>query len=237
MKIPPKSPDWMKKVKRAGKLYNLFDENDHIAVGISGGKDSMLLLYSLWEFRRQMPVKFRLSAIFVDMGNGMDISPLRETCRLFGTELHVAETNIAEVVFNIRKEKNPCSLCAKMRRGALYAEAKKIGANKAALGHHLDDAVETLFMSMVYEGNLRCFSPSTWLDRQEITVIRPLILVREKELEKTASDTGIPVLANPCPADGRTRREDMKKWLALHERENPLMKDRVMSTLINHIWR
>lgn len=202
-------------VRRAVDDYNMIGEGDKIAVGVSGGKDSLALLVALRALQRFYPKHFDLCAVSVSLGfEGMDFSPVKELCDSIGVDYYVVETDIGEIIFNERGEKNPCSLCAKMRKGALNDKIEELGCNKVALGHNRDDVVETLLMALLYEGRIYTFSPVTYLDRKKITSIRPLIYVPEKDIKGFAGKECLPVVKNKCPADGNTRREDMKERIA-----------------------
>ncbi len=201
-------------VRKAVEDYEMISEGDRIAVGISGGKDSLVLLGALASLSRYYPKKFTVLGLTLDMGYNLDYTKIREYCESFGVEHKVKYTNIAEIIFDDRAEKNPCSLCAKMRRGALNDFAIEKGCNKVALGHHNDDVLETFFLSMVYEGRINCFSPVTFLDRSGIYQIRPLIYAREGDIKGVLKRHDIPVLKNKCPADGNTKREEMKELIA-----------------------
>ena len=189
-------------------------------VGLSGGKDSLTLLMVLKEFLRQSKYKYPLAAGYVDLGLGADYSEIEAFCAALEVPFLVEKSDIGPIVFDIRKEKNPCSLCAKMRRGAVNDLAKKNGFDKVALGHHREDYVETFLLNVFYGGRVDTFKPMTYLDRKEITVIRPMLAVPEELLKKHAANAQLPVLKNPCPADGHTRREDMKNILKLLESQN-----------------
>jgi len=202
-------------VRRAVDDYEMIENGDKIAVGVSAGKDSLTLLCGLAQLRRFYPKKFELSAITVDCGfDNMDFSRITELCEDLGVEYRIIPTNIKQVVFDIRNEKNPCSLCSKLRHGALNDEAKKTGCNKVALGHHLDDTVETFMLNLIYEGRIGTFSPVTYLDRTDLTLIRPLIYAPEKEVRNFANKSNLPVIISPCPVDKKTKREDVKQLLA-----------------------
>ncbi len=213
----------MKKVvsltRRAIEDYNMIEEGDKIAVGVSGGKDSLVLLCSLAELSRYYPKKFEVVAITLDMGYRADYSKIQALCDSLDVKFIVKYTNIKEVIFDIRQEKNPCSLCAKMRRGALNDLAIENGCKKLALGHHNDDVLETFFLSLIHEGRIHCFSPVTYLSRTDITQIRPMIYVRERDIRGVARNYDIPVVHNPCPANGATQREYMKNLIKQIEKE------------------
>ena len=219
-------------VRRAVDDYNMIEEGDKIAVGVSAGKDSLTLLCAMSDLRRFYPKKFELCAITVDMGfDGMDLSPVKNFCKELDVEYHAVPTQISKIIFDVRKEKNPCSLCAKMRRGALYSYAKEIGCNKVALGHHFDDVVETFMLNLFYEGRLGCFQPVTYLSNTDITLIRPMIYMPEKDVRYFASKTELPIIKSPCPADGNTERENMKKLLSTLERENKGLRYRIFGAI------
>jgi len=219
-------------VRRGVDDYEMISEGDRIAVGVSAGKDSLALLCAMADLRRFYPKHFELCAITVDMGfEGADFTPIRKLCEELGVEYHIVPTQIAKVIFDVRKEKNPCSLCAKMRRGALYGYARDIGFNKVALGHHFDDVVETFMLNLFYEGRLGCFQPVTFLSNTGITLIRPMIYMPEKDVRYFASKAELPVIKSSCPADGNTEREEMKKLLAGLERENKGLRYRIFGAL------
>lgn len=221
-------------VRRAVDDYGMIADGDKIAVGISGGKDSLTLLASLAALRRFYPAKFDLIALTVDMGfEGVDLSPIATFCQALDVPFIVEKTDIAKVIFEIRKESNPCSLCAKMRRGALHARAKAEGCNKIALGHHFDDAVETFMLNLFHEGRLGCFSPVTYLSRRDLTLIRPLLYAQEKDVRYYVkhADPSLPVMKSPCPEDGETERETMKVMLRDLERKYPGLRHRIFGAM------
>ena len=214
--------------RRACEDYKMISEGDKIAVGISGGKDSLTLLTALAEMRRFYPQKYELCGISIDMGlEGMDFSGVAGYCEKLGVEYHIIPSDISKVVFEYRKEHNPCSLCAKMRRGALNNAAHRLGCNKVALGHHFDDVVETFMLNLFYEGRIGVFSPVTYMSRSDVTVIRPMIYMPEKDIRYFAKKTELPVVESTCPANGNTEREEMKKFLARLDRENRGLKYRI----------
>ena len=218
--------------RRAVQDYNMIEEGDCIAVGISGGKDSMTLACTLKSLQRFYPKRFDVKAITLDVGfPGSTIDHIKKLCDEIELELIVVPTEIYQVVFEIRKEKNPCSLCAKMRRGALHSAAKAAGCNKVALGHHFDDAVETLLLNLFNEGRLGCFSPVTYLDRSDITLIRPFIYVPEKQLVRFVNKENIIIPPKACKADGFTDRAKMKNMLAQMEKETPGVKARLFGVM------
>ena len=202
--------------------YGLINEGDHIAVGVSAGKDSLSLLYAMKFLQRFYPKKYELSAITVDLGLGnLKLEPVRKLCRELDVPYYVVDTRIGEVLFDLRKETNPCSLCAKMRKGALNDKAKEIGANKIAYAHHRDDLIETMMMSLIYEGRFHAFSPLTYLDKTKLYVIRPFLFIEEKNLISFAKKMELPVCKNPCPMDGNTKRQYTKELLMSIYKDNP----------------
>ncbi|MBP3906613.1 MAG: tRNA 2-thiocytidine(32) synthetase TtcA [Peptostreptococcaceae bacterium] len=222
----------LSKTRQAINDFDMIQDGDKIAVGLSGGKDSLALLHILNEYRKFSPQKFDLIAITLNPG-GVDNSPLYKLCEELNIEFHEIQTDIKEIVFDIRKEKNPCSLCANLRRGALNDNAKKLGCNKVALGHHKDDAVETFVMSMFYEARVNCFSPKTYMDRQELTIIRPMIYIDEYMTIKAAKDFNYPVIQNPCPANGHTNRQQIKELVASLSKTIPNIKRNLFKALNN----
>lgn len=211
-------------VRQAVEDYEMIAQGDKIAVGVSGGKDSMALLALLHQLSRFYPQHFTVCGITIDMGLGADFSPLAAWCQQRSIEYHIVPTEIAEVVFDIRKEPNPCSLCAKMRRGALHEAAGTFGCNKVALGHHQDDVLETFFLSLFYEGRLSCFEPVTYLSRANVTMIRPLIYCQERTIRGLAQREELPIVKNPCPVDGNTKRQDIKEHIAQLQKDYPDVK-------------
>jgi len=227
--------------RRAIDEYNMIDEGDKIAIGVSGGKDSLSLLYALSHLRRFYPKKFDIEAITVDMGlKGMDFSPVEKLCRELGVNYTIVETQIADIVFTYRKEKNPCSLCAKMRKGAFNIKAKELGCNKKAYAHNFDDVIETMMMSLIYEGRFYCFSPVTHLTRTNITLIRPLIYVPEADIKGFRNTYNLPVVKNLCPVNGHTKRHFVKELIKSLQSENPDLKKALFHAIqSSHIqgWR
>ena len=218
--------------RRAVDDYTMIEEGDKIAVGISGGKDSLTLLCALSQLRLFYPKKFELVAISVDMGfEGADFSQIEELCRRLDVKYHVVPTQISKIIFEARKESNPCSLCAKMRRGALHSAAVELGCNKVALGHHFDDVVNTFMLNLFYEGRLGCFQPVTYLSRIDLHLIRPMIYMPEKDVRYFASKAELPVIKSPCPADGNTKRADMDALLNTIERTNKGLKYRIFGAI------
>lgn len=221
-------------VRRALEDYDMIEEGDKIAVGVSGGKDSLVLLKSLAEISRYYPKKFTVMGITLDMGYNPDYSPIRKMCDEMNVEYVVKKTDIKEIIFDIRKDPNPCSLCAKMRRGALNDTALEYGCKKVALGHHNDDVLETFLLSLMYEGRINCFSPVTYLDRTGVYQIRPLIYVRERDVRGIVRNYSIPVIENPCPANGETQRQYMKELISRIEKETrPGLRKRMFTAIQN----
>lgn len=218
------------------KKHGLIENEDGILVGLSGGKDSLTLLMVLKSFLRQSKYKYPLAAGYVDLGFGADCNLLQSFCAELDVPLLVEKTDIGPVVFDIRKEKNPCSLCAKMRRGALNELAKRNGFDKVALGHNREDYVETFLLNVFYAGRVDTMKPRTYLDKMDVTVIRPLLSVPEELLQKHAANVSLPVMKNPCPADGHTRREDMRRILETLKEMNPKSIDLAFNALERLEW-
>jgi len=228
----------MKKTNFAGMVqkaifdYDMIQEGDKIAVGVSGGKDSLALLDILSHIRAYSPVKFDLVAITLDLGlEKTDFSSVQTLCDRLEVPYHIEETRIGDIVFNIRKEESPCSLCANLRRGALNNKAIALGCGKVALGHHRDDAVETMAMSLYYEGRFHCFSPVTYLSRKNIHVIRPLIYVKETQVIGYCEEKDLKIVKSPCPAAGKTNRAHIKEMLDGMESDNPFLRDLLFGSI------
>ena len=221
-------------MRRAIKDFDMIQDGDKIVVGISGGKDSMTLLYALKLYQRFSPTKFDLYAVTLSMGfDNFDVTPVYDFCKKIDVPYKVVNTDIAKIVFDVRKESNPCSLCAKMRRGALHDVVKELGFNKIALGHHADDAIETMFLSMLYEGRITTFKPVTYLDRKDIYNIRPLVYAREKQVISAVEKHNIPVVKSPCPMDKNTKREEVKQMLNEIYKTVPEGRDRLLTAISN----
>ncbi len=219
-------------VRRCIDDYAMIDAGDRIAVGVSGGKDSLALLCALANLRRFYPKPFELSAITIHMGmDDMDFSPVAALCKELSVPYTLVKTEIQKVVFEERNEKNPCSLCARMRKGVLNEKLLEQGITKVALGHHFDDAVETFFMSLFYEGRLSCFRPLTFMDRKGVTQIRPLLYVTEEQLRSFAERYALPVIRNTCPMDGASRRQDIKELVEKLSEEFPDLKSKVFGAI------
>lgn len=232
-------------LRKAVSDYNMIEEGDHIAVGVSGGKDSLMLLTALAAYRRFSPVSFRLSAITVDMGfadtDRGEMEALKSYIESLGVDYYVEKTDIAYVIFEAKKDASPCSLCSKMRRGALNNKAIEIGANKLALGHHSDDALQTLLLSFVYEGRLSCFQPVSYMSRTNVTLIRPLLYASEMLITSVAENERLPILHNPCPVNKHTQREYMAELVKKINADVPGGKERMVQAILhperNNLWK
>ncbi len=231
----------LSRTKKALLDYEMLKPGDRIAVGVSGGKDSLILLMVLRYLQKSLrELDFKLWAVTVNLGFEVDYGPLADFCESLGVPYDQVDTRIGPIIFETRKEKNPCSLCSRMRRGALDNRAKELGCNKVALGHNLDDAIETMFMSMFFEGRTRTFLPRMYLDRKDLTLIRPLVYVPEKNLSIMAREKFLPVLKNPCPASGKTKRQLVKEIIDHVEDKIPRVKHRLWLALqrieTDHLW-
>ncbi len=221
-------------IRRADEDFGMIAEGDHVAAGISGGKDSLVLLYGLALYRHFCRHSFKLSAVTLGMGlEKVDFSPVQKLCDELGVPYFIKETDIGDVIFNQRKEKNPCALCAKMRRGALTDHCLDIGANKLALGHHRDDAIETLMLSLLYEGRFHTFHPVTHLSKQNVTQIRPMVYLSEKDIIHAAKKFNLPITKSPCPANGDTKRAEVKKLVDDLCRRYPRAREYMLNALRN----
>ena len=223
-------------VRRCVEDYDMIQAGDRVAVGVSGGKDSLVTLAALSKLSQFYPKPFTVEAVTLDMGpveggQAMDFGTVAEYCRGLGVPFTLIPSEISHIIFDLRKEKNPCSMCAKMRRGALHNALVEKGMSKIALGHHFDDAVETLFLSLFYEGRISCFQPVTQLTRTGITQIRPLLYCGEGMVRGVARRLELPVVHNPCPADGFTKRQEVKELIAELERRYPGLKERVFGSM------
>ena len=220
------------RVRQAIDKYKMIEENDCICVGISGGKDSLTLLYALAKLRDFYPIKFDVKAITIDLGfNNMDFDRISSLCADLNVEYRIEKTEIAKIVFEERKEKNPCSLCAKMRKGSLNTAIKEMGCNKVAYAHHMDDVIETMMLSFLYEGRYHTFSPVTYLDKTDVTIIRPLVFVNESEVIGFVNKYELPVVKSSCPADGNTKREYVHELVRKLNLENPGVKKRMFTAI------
>ena len=216
-------------MRRCIEDYNMISPGETVAVGVSGGKDSLVLLQLLAGLRQYSD--FSLEAITIDMGLGMDYSPVEEFCRNLEVPYTVVKTEIGPIIFDYRKEKNPCSMCSKMRRGALNQAIIDRGIRKLALGHHYDDAVETFMMSLLFEGRISCFQPVTDLDRMGVTQIRPMLYLHEKTVDNCASRMNLPVIQNRCPVDKYTKREEIKQLVFDLSKTYPDLKERIFGAM------
>lgn len=211
---------------------NLIENGDKIAIGVSGGKDSLTLLTAIREYQKYINPNFDLTAIAIDLSNGeMDYSEIESYCKQIDVPFHLEKSNVFEILFEIRKEKNPCSLCANMRRGLLNTTAKNLGCNKVALGHHADDLIETFLLSLFFEGRLYALQPKTYLSRTELEVIRPMLFVEEKEIKKASKN--MPIIKNVCPKDHFSERENAKKILEKFTENYPDCKNKILKALTN----
>lgn len=224
----------MSHVRRALDDYNMIEEGDCIAIGISGGKDSLTLLYALHGLMRYYPKPFTLHAVTVDLGfDNLDLTRIQELCSELNIPYTIVRTEIGKIVFDERKEDNPCSLCAKMRKGALNNAMKELGCNKIAYAHHRDDVIATMFLSMFYEGRFQTIEPVTYLDQTGLTVIRPLLYMKEADVIGFTRKAKLPVVKSPCPANGKTRRRYIEDMMHRLNQENPGIHDRIF-TAIKH---
>jgi len=219
-------------VRRCIEDYNMITQGETIAIGLSGGKDSLALLCAMASLREYYPKKFTLHAVTLDMGfDKMDFAPIKKLCEKLDIPHTTERSDIARIVFGERKEKNPCSLCAKMRRAALCGMVTKLGIKKIALAHHYDDAVETFLLSLLYEGRLHCFQPVTYLDRTEVTQIRPMLYIKEYAIKKLVETQKLPVVHNTCPMNGVSKREDVKTLLKTLGAEHPDIKSKIFGAM------
>ena len=218
-------------VRRCVEDYNMIAPGDKIGVGVSGGKDSLALLVFLAELRKYHSNPFTLEAITIDLGLGMDYSGIAKLCEKLDVPFTLVKTQIAPVIFDYRKEKNPCSMCSKMRRGALNQALLDKGFNKLALGHHYDDAVETFMMSLLFEGRISCFQPVTDLDRTGIIQIRPMLYIHEQSIQNFSKRYELPILENHCPVDKQTKREEVKKLIYDLSATYPELKERIFGAM------
>lgn len=221
-------------IRRACEDFDLIQDGDRIGVGVSGGKDSMMLLYALSLYRRFAKQRFEVAALTLSMGlEPFDVAPIQALCDQLGVEYIVRKTEIGRIIFEERKESNPCLLCSKMRRGALNELAKEVGCNKVALGHHRDDALETLLLCLLHEGRIHTFHPRSYLSRMDLTVIRPMVYVPEKHIVHVARQLELPVVKSPCPANGNTQREEMRLLLDALCKRYPNARELMLSALRN----
>ena len=220
--------------RQAVDAWHMIDDGDYIALGISGGKDSLTLLYAMQKLMSFYPNSFKIHAVTVDLGfKGFDVEPVRELCKQLEISYTVIPTDIGKILFEIRRESNPCSLCAKLRKGALNRAALDLGCNKVAYGHHKNDIVDTMLLSLIYEGRFYSFSPKTYLDRTGLTLIRPLMYIDEADIIGFCNKYDVPICKNPCPADGYTKREYVKNLLKNLEHDNPGVKERMFHAILS----
>ena len=220
--------------RKAVDEYQMIEEGDHIAVGISGGKDSLTLLYALHGLQRFYPKHFKISAVTVNLGfEDFDLSPIQQLCAEMKIPYKIVTTDIYNILFQVRKEKNPCSLCAKMRKGALNETIRGMGCNKVAYAHHKDDIIETMLLSLIYEGRFYSFSPKTYLDRMDLTVIRPIMFVDEVEVIGFQHKYDLPVVKSKCPVDGYTKRQYAKELVRQLNQENPGVRERLFHAILD----
>lgn len=222
-------------IRRACDDYNMIQDGDKIAVGVSGGKDSVMLLAALCAMRRFYPKKYDLVAVVLDPQFGSvetDYTKICELCEKNSVPLVIKRTEIGKIIFEERREKSPCSLCARMRRGALHDATRELGCNKIALGHHYNDVVETFLMNLFSEGRIGCFSPVTYLSRKDITMIRPLIYAPETEIAAAVERLSLPIVKSRCPADGNTLRQTVKERIAQEEKQNAGFSEKVFGALV-----
>ncbi|MFA5536272.1 MAG: ATP-binding protein [Bacillota bacterium] len=227
--------------KKAIKDYEMIKEGDHLAIGVSGGKDSMVLLFLLNLLKRQGPVQFDLTAITLDLGQGANWLALKNYCQQATIDFHLEKTQISEIVFEVRQEKNPCSLCAKLRKGALHQAALRLGCNKVALGHHLDDVAETFLMNLLFAGKLGSFLPAIFLNRVGLTLIRPMVYLPQQVVLSIANNKKFPVVENPCPASKATQRQKMRQLVNQLSLDYPQFRERLLTALqnidFNNLWK
>ena len=224
----------MSQVRRALDDYHMITDNDRIAVGISGGKDSLTLLLALHGLMRFYPKPFTLHAVTVDLGfDNLDLDKIQELCNKIEIPYTIVKTQIAEIVFEGHREENPCSLCAKLRKGAFNNAIKKEGCNQIAYAHHRDDMIATMFLSLLYEGRFQALEPVTYLEKSGLTLIRPLLYMRESDVVGFTNKAALPVVKSPCPADGKTRRKYVEELLRRIDRENPGAKNRIFTAIEN----
>lgn len=222
---------FLARVKRAIYDFGMIQDGDRVAVGFSGGKDSVTLLHVLCQLQRSLPVRFDLAAVLVETGWPIELPVLEDFCRSLEVPFYSVETEIAKIVFEEQQADNPCAICSHLRRGALHSKVLEIGYNKVALGHHLDDVVETFFMSMIYTGQMRVFSPSTFLDRTGLTMIRPLVYLPVEKVLAWVERENLPFVGNPCPANGFSSREVMRNLIAELVERFPNLKARFLNSL------
>lgn len=221
-------------IRSACEQYNMIDDNDKIAIGVSGGKDSLVLLAALCEMKRFYPKKYDVIAITLDPcfnNEPTDYSEIKKLCDKYNIEYFIKRTELYHIIFESRKEKNPCSLCARMRRGSLHDIAKELNCNKIALGHHSDDAVQTFFMNLFENGTAECFSPVSYLSRKNLTMIRPLVFTKETDIIRVADKLNLPIVKSNCPADNNTNRARTEELIKSLEKEYPKLRKKILNAL------
>ena len=227
----------LSETRRAVQDYDLIREGDKVCVGVSGGKDSLTLLCVLASLRKFYPKHFDLQAVSVSLGfDNMDLSPVQELCDSLEVPLTIVPSQIADIVFNIRKEQNPCALCANLRRGAVNDTARQLGCNVVALAHHYNDIIETAMLSLMFEGRFYCFDPATELDRSQVRVIRPFLYVEESEIKQYVAAAGIKVVFNPCPMDRESKRAYVKNLISDLSRENKSLPQNIFGAVKRGVW-
>ncbi len=220
------------RLRKAIDDYDMIEHGEKVTVALSGGKDSALLLKGMAKLSEFHPKNFSVCAVYIDLGFGnTDIDAIKRLCDDTKVELCIKRTEIGKIIFEHRREKNPCALCAKMRRGAIHNAALEMGSHKIALGHHMDDAVETFMMNLMYESRIGCFQPVTYLSRKDVTVIRPMIYMNEREIKGAVKRLNIPVMKSPCPVDGTTKRENTKQLLKELSREHPHIRQSIFGAM------
>lgn len=244
-----KNSDYLQKIlsmmRRAVQDYDMIRDGDKIFAGVSGGKDSVLLVTALAAYRRFSPEKFSLEAINVDMGlrdtSPAEVDALKGHLDSIEVPLHIVKTDIAEIIFDIRKESNPCSLCAKLRRGALNREINSLGGGKLALAHNADDVAETMLMSLLYEGRFSCFAPTAFMDKSGVSLIRPFVYIEESEIKAAVKKLELPIVNNPCPSNHFTQREYAKNLIKSISKDVPFAKERILGAIFhperNNLWQ
>jgi len=224
----------LSRLRRAVEDYHMIEDGDRIAVGVSGGKDSLVALMAMKQLQRFYPKQFYLEAITIDMGfDNMDFGAVEALCAELNIPYHTVHSDIKQIIFDYRKEENPCSLCANLRRGAMCSVAKERGIDKIVYGHHFDDVINTFYLSLLYEGRLNCFAPVTHLERMDVTVLRPLIYVEEKDILRYAEKVTLPVVKSTCPADKNTKRQYVADLLGALDKENPGLRQRIFTAVQN----
>ena len=222
----------LSRLRRAVEEYHMIADGDRIAVGVSGGKDSLVALMAMKQLQRFYPKQFYLEAITIDMGfDNMDFSAVERLCAELNIPYYTEQSDIKQIIFDYRKEENPCSLCANLRRGAMCTAAKERGIDKIVYGHHFDDVINTFYLSLLYEGRLNCFAPVTYLERMDVTVLRPLIYVEEKDVMRYAEKVHLPVVKSTCPADKHTKRQYVADLLDALDQENPGLRKRIFTAV------